>query len=147
MTSAALVAVQAILHADFGGRVSEMRAYWQKYKGMKLEDRWYAILADDTAGAGRWREAAANISQPESTTTFSGTGWRVERAAPTNAPVRLRGEPLRGKTNPSVSELLARRAVEVPASTPAPMTSGPGAALASAWRPGIRGRRCRWPEV
>jgi len=138
VTSAALVAVQAILHADFGGRVSEMRAYWQKYKGMKLEDRWYAILADDTAGAGRWREAAANIGQPESTTTYSGTGWRVDRAAPTNAPVRLRGEPLRGKTNPSVSELLARRAVEVPASNPGAYDLGAGCSLGlslAAWDP------------
>jgi hypothetical protein len=35
---------------------------------------------------------------------------------PTNAPVRLDGEILRAKTNPSVSELMARRALEVPPS-------------------------------
>jgi hypothetical protein len=117
-TSAAGVAVQAILHADFGRNISEIRAYWNKYKGLKLEDRWYAILQDDSAGMGRWLEAAGNITQPDNVTTFPGTGFSQERPAPTNAPVRLRGEVLRSKSNPSVTALLARRALEISPSDP-----------------------------
>jgi hypothetical protein len=114
VASAARVAVQAVLHASFGGGVAEMRAYWSKYKGWKLEERWYVILKDDSAGMGRWLEAAGNIAQPVNVTTYPGTGVSEGRRAPTNAPIRLRGEPLRGMTTPSVGELLARRAVEIP---------------------------------
>ena len=53
VTSAARVAVEAILHASFGRGTAEMRAYRSKYKGLRLEDRWYAILQDDAAGMGR----------------------------------------------------------------------------------------------
>lgn len=117
VASAARVALQAILYASFGGGASEMRAYWSKYKGLKLEDRWYATLQDDGAGMGRWVEAAGNIAQPVNQTTYPGTGFSEERPVPTNAPVRMRGEPLRSKTNPSVTELLARRATEIPAAS------------------------------
>ena len=138
VTSAASVALRAILHANFGGGVPEMRAYWNKYKGLKLEDRWYAILNDDAAGVGRWKEAAANITQPENLTTYPGTGFREERTAPTNVPVRLRGEQLRGKSNPSVAELLARRAIEIPAANPGAYDLSVGCELGlrlAAWDP------------
>ena len=138
VASAARVALQAILHADFGGGASEMRAYWNKYKGLRLEDRWYAVLHDDTAGMGRWVEAAGNITQGENVTTYPGTGLTVTAPAPTNAPIRLRGEPLRGKTNPSVTELLARRAIEIPASNPGAYDLSAGCELGlrlAAWDP------------
>jgi hypothetical protein len=138
VASAARAALQAILHASFGGGAPEMRAYWMKYKGLKLEDRWYAILKDDSAGVGRWREAAANITQQQNVTTYPGTGWSEERRVPTNAPVRMRGEPLRGKSNPSVAELLARRAVEVPASNPGAYDLAAGCEIGlwlAAWDP------------
>jgi hypothetical protein len=75
-------------------------------------------LLDDSAGMGRWQEAANNITQPENIRTFPGTGFSEERPAPSNAPVRLRGEVLRGKANPSVTELMARRALEISAMNP-----------------------------
>ena len=112
VSSAAMVALQDILHAGFGS-AAEIRAYWNQNKGMKLEDRWYAILKDDSAG-DRWLEAAGNITQPENVTTTAG-GWTATRQVPTNTPIPLRGEVLRSKTNPSVTELMARRALEVPA--------------------------------
>ena len=111
VSSAASVALQSILQAGFSS-VSEMRAYWSKYKNLKLEDRWYALLNDDSA-RDRWQEAASRIVQPENVTTFPG-GFSMERPAPTNTAIRLRGERLRERTSPSVSELLARRALEVP---------------------------------
>ncbi len=113
---AARVAVLSILQAGFGDGTAEIRAYWNKYKGMNLDERCYAILQDDSA-RNRWPEAAAHITQPENVTTFPG-GFSMARPASTNAPVRLRGENLRNKSNPSVSELMARRALEVPESDP-----------------------------
>ena len=110
---AAKVALLSILHAGFNDDAPEIRAYWNKYKDLKLEDRWYAILDDDSAAA-RWGEAAANIVQPENVRRYPG-GLSISKPAPTNAPVRMDGETLRAKTNPSVAELMARRALEVPA--------------------------------
>lgn len=111
VTNAAWVALQSILQAGFAN-AAEMREYWGKYKHMKLADRWYAILADDTA-RNRWQEAAANLVQPENVNRFPG-GYRVEILVPTNADAKLRGASLRGKRDPSVTELLARHALEVP---------------------------------
>ena len=113
---AARVALLSILQAGFGDGTVEIRAYWNKYKGMKLEDRWYAILEDDAA-RNRWLEAAANITQPENVRRYPG-GFSMGKPAPTNAPARMNGEILRPKSNPSVSELMARRALEVPADNP-----------------------------
>jgi hypothetical protein len=110
---AAKAALLSILRAGFNDDAPEIRAYWDKYKDLKLEDRWYAMLDDDSANA-RWGEAAANIVQPENVRRFSG-GLSISNPAPTNVPVRMDGETLRAKTNPSVAELLARRALEVPA--------------------------------
>lgn len=109
--SAADVALKSILQAEFSS-AAEMRAYWNKYKSLKLEDRWYAILNDDRARS-RWPEAAANIVQPANITRFPG-GFSTETPLPTNAPVLLRGECLRGKSDPSVTELLTRHALEMP---------------------------------
>ncbi|MEI8291601.1 MAG: hypothetical protein WCH99_19205 [Verrucomicrobiota bacterium] len=111
VTNAAWVALQTILQADFAN-ATEMRVYWDKYKHLKLEERWFAILADDTA-RNRWQEAAADIVQPENLTRFPG-GYSMEKPVVTNAVVKLRGECLRSKKTPSVSELLARNALEVP---------------------------------
>ena len=116
VSDAAMVAVKSILQAGFSDGTAEIRVYWDKYKGMKLEDRWYAILNDDTAG-GRWGEAASDITQPENVATFP-RGFSIIKPAPTNAPVRMRGEILRTKSNPSVAELMARRALDVPANNP-----------------------------
>lgn len=113
---AAKVALLSILRAGFNDDAPEIRAYWDKYKNLKLEDRWYAILNDDSASA-RWGEAAANIVQPENVRRFPG-GWSLEKAVPTNTPIRMNGEILRAKSNPSVSDLMARRALEVPTNTP-----------------------------
>ena len=109
--SAADVALKSILQAGFSN-AAEMRAYWNQYKSLKIEDRWYAILNDDNA-RNRWQEAAANIVRPDNVTRFPG-GFSMEKPLPTNAPVRLRGEVLRSKTNPSITEILARHALEVP---------------------------------
>ena len=75
---------------------TKIRAYWRKFRDVPLEERWYQTLTNDNAGTEAWREAAGRITEP----LRSGPG--------TNAS-RMRGEALRAKTNPSVSELLDRR--------------------------------------
>jgi len=104
------------LQAGFGGGVQEMRAYWNKYKGLNLNERCYLILKDDAAGS-RWLEAASHLTQPENVTTFRG-GFNERKPEPAPAPVRLRGEDIRNKTNPSVAGLMARRALEIPSANP-----------------------------
>jgi hypothetical protein len=116
VSSAALAALQTILQASFQGGAPEIRAYWNKYKGLNLDERCYTILSDDSA-ASRWLEAAAHITQPENVTAFPG-GFSMTKPASTNEPVRLRGEILRAKSNPSVAGLMARRATEIPANNP-----------------------------
>ena len=138
VTSAARVAVLAILHANFGRGTAEIRAYWSKYKGLKLEDRWYATLPGDAAGMGRWVEAAGNITQPVNVTTYPGMGVTLTAPASTNAPVRMLGESLRARMNPSVTALLARRATEIPPSGPGTYGLSAGCELGlrlAAWDP------------
>jgi hypothetical protein len=42
----------------------------------------------------------------------------MNKPEPANAPIRMRGEALRTKSSPTISELMARRALEVPAEDP-----------------------------
>ena len=94
-------ALQQILHASFNGNIPVLRAYWNQYKGLKLEDRWYAILQDDAARS-HWVEAADCIVQPANDSADH---------------TCFRGETLRGKTSPTVTELLGRDALAVPTDT------------------------------
>lgn len=110
--SAAQAALQAILQASFFGSAAEMRAYWSQYKSLKLADRWYEILKDETA-TNRWLETAANLVRPENVPPFPG-GYLVTPPPLSNAPVKLHGEILRAKFNPTVTELLTRHVLEVP---------------------------------
>ncbi|MEO6052572.1 MAG: hypothetical protein ABIP97_01025, partial [Chthoniobacterales bacterium] len=89
-----------------------IRAYWGKYKNQPIENRWYEILNDDTSSPRQWLEAAANIVQStdlkeEYATTFgiyiSSTSSKPDVIPP------MKGESLRAKTNPSVSELFVKR--------------------------------------
>jgi hypothetical protein len=112
VSSAANNALLAILQANFGS-AAEMRAYWKKYGSLRLQDRWYEILKDESAGMGRWLEAAALIVQPTNQWSLPRMGYSTEHPVTTNTPVPLRGEVLRGRTRPSVAELFARRALEI----------------------------------
>src|SRR5262249_9506669 len=69
---AALGALGAILHVERpragGGSVSDravasgqLRAYWAANRALPFEDRWYRVLADDSASADDWQRAAANL--------------------------------------------------------------------------------------
>lgn len=88
---------------------ARVRLYLKQYGGNPREESWYRTLADDGATLGQWRQAAAWIATPYRTPT--GNGWvqsfvpfrrRGEKVVP-------RGEALRQKADPSVSQLLVRR--------------------------------------
>jgi hypothetical protein len=108
---AAKIALLSILRANFNDD-AKIHAYWDKYKGLSLEDTWYAILNDDSAFT-RWDEAAANIVQSENIQKFPG-GFSISKFLLNSVRIRMDGEILRAKSNPSVSELMTRRALEVP---------------------------------
>ncbi len=98
---AALAALTGILQTpyEYGGReqvAGSLRAYWNKFKNLPLEERWFLVLADDKGSPAQWRQAAENIARP------------AEAPAPGKKGV-LRGEALRKKKGPSVTELLVRR--------------------------------------
>jgi hypothetical protein len=88
-----------------------IRAYWQQFKDVPPEERWYQLLKNDQA-AEQWLQAAGNIVQPVddfSTPSSQFGGWvTVPRRKPGEVP-KLRGEALRKKTEPSVSTLLVKR--------------------------------------
>jgi hypothetical protein len=99
------------------GRVSRkelaglMRDYWTRNRALPLAERWYRTLRDDAAGYARWSEAAASIVQP-SNQVGPAAVWAVARARrPGAAP--MKGEELRSRRDPSVSDLLARRVLQI----------------------------------
>jgi len=118
-TNAFNAPAQYEIPSDSEGRrqfAARIRAYLGKYGRGTNEERWYSILEDDAAGTEAWTQAAANIvsandyggTPPPS--AFNNAPAPAERAAKN---LTLRGEPLRGKTSPTVSQLLARRMLEL----------------------------------
>lgn len=135
VSEAAYVALSGILQTSFFGTgatgddltahgaagrkavAGSIRAYWNKYKGLPLDERWFQILANDSAGAEQWLQAMSNITRPVdvsvSPSSMFGTGWvTVPNRKPGEKPP-MRGEKLRSKQNPSVIDLTARRIEQI----------------------------------
>jgi hypothetical protein len=125
---AAYVALSGILDASFFGpgstgddlsahglegrkRVAaEVRTYWERWRGTSREERWFRVLASDDLPAERWLEAAANIARPDNVTVVPGSMFGSETmTSSTGTPPKARGEALRARTSPTVTELMARR--------------------------------------
>jgi hypothetical protein len=86
----------------------KFREHLKRFKDVPFHGRWFAALADDQASGKQWLDAAEKVVQPVDVEV--GNGWvDTPDRKPGEVP-RLRGEPLRTKTNPSVTDLLARRA-------------------------------------
>ena len=95
-----------------------IRQYLEKYGTKPVEERWYGVLNDDRASEEEWVQAAANIVYPSGTEGLP-PSWAFT-TAPTPAMralkgILLRGEPLRSKTAPTVSELFVKRMRELAA--------------------------------
>jgi len=92
----------------------QIRRHFERYRNMSFEDKWYHILQNDDEPVELQLQAAANICRKSNVKEIphSGGGLTVTVTDPNAASVQLTGEALRSKSNPSVSELLNRRAVE-----------------------------------
>lgn len=90
---------------------TDVRAYWNANRDLPLEERWLRTLADCSATQDEWLEAANNILRTDERPfnldgAFPG-GRTGILMAPKTSP--FRGEPLRKKSAPSVSDLLTLR--------------------------------------
>lgn len=81
-----------------------MRQFWQRTRSVPLVERWYRTLLDDSAGPGRWLEAAGEIVQPD---VPAGERQRKMGTRP------MKGDPLLAGRDPSVSALLLRRTRDI----------------------------------
>jgi hypothetical protein len=117
VAGAAFAALVDILHTskfsaapddmyDRAKAAAALQAYWDRYKGLPLTERWYRMLADDTAGQAQWLEAAKEIVRPQGERVRG--GW-IEAAPRTTGTPLLSGEALRHGHTPSVAALMARR--------------------------------------
>lgn len=88
--------------------VAQIRDYWRKNRGLPQPERWYRTLADDGAPPTQWMEAAEKIFQP--TNISDGDQWVSIRPIKRGEKAKRRGEVLRAKSNPSIAQLLEKRA-------------------------------------
>ena len=86
---------------------AQIRAYWAKMGKLPPAERFYLTLKDDQAGKDQWLQAAANIVQPADVESHG--GWTTVPNRKAGQKVALRGESLRDRRTPSVSQLLAKR--------------------------------------
>ncbi len=100
-----------------GGRkklAAAMRVFWEKNRAVPLVERWYRALRDDSASADRWVEAAAGLAQPANgSRPLSSRRFSVPKAKKAGEVEALKGDPLRSRRDPSVSDLMARRVMEI----------------------------------
>lgn len=119
---AAMYALQSLLEADFfelastGDSLSSrdpeyrkklaavIRADWEKYGRATGPARAFRMLQDDTAGIDAWMQAGNSLLHK--------TEYDEESGDPIPPKGPLPGEPLREKREPSVSDLLEKRAAE-----------------------------------
>ncbi len=102
---------------DLAGRkkiAQTLRAFWEKNRAISVTERWYRTLRDDSAGRDEWFQAAVGIVQarddpglPQVYGTFVHPSQLPQPGRP------MKGEELRSRRDPSVSELVARRILEV----------------------------------
>lgn len=132
VASAAKTALQEILQTQFQD-ATEARAFWNQYKGLSQEERWYQVLREEgigqeqpvqvmaaggqphtekmlVFGRGQWMEAARMIVQPNNIVGVPGSGFYSSKTLQSGENVKLRGEALRSKHDPSVTELLVKQA-------------------------------------
>lgn len=117
VSGAAYAALVDILHTSefsaspptWEGRAetaAAIQAYWDKYHGFSVAERWYRTLADDKAAPKQWLDTAHEIIRPGNEELQG--GWVVTTPHP-GATVLPHGESLRRGHTPSVSALMARR--------------------------------------
>lgn len=120
-----------------------MRAFWEKNRAVSLVERWYRDLRDDRAGADRWKEAIGGLTSVTETTWVSGFGQViVTRPSKPGEKPPMKGESLRSRRDPSVTELIGRRIAEMTQGRP---STYPDYGLISAC--GLAVSFARWDEA
>ncbi len=84
-----------------------LRKYWRENGGITPAERWVKTLIDDNAGAKQWLDAATRLTDPEGMIRQGSL-----RTGSLGQAGRMRGESLRDRTGPSVSDLMAMRVVD-----------------------------------
>jgi hypothetical protein len=116
-----------------------LRTYWEKNHALSLNERCYRDLRDDSAGRDPWAWVGAagglvalkdERALPYVYSNYEYTTHRVRLGRP------LGGEEMRSRRDPSVSELMARRALEIARSDP--RTTVPNTVLTTACALAIR---------
>jgi hypothetical protein len=92
---------------------AQIRIYWAKMGARSPVERFYATLKDNQAGTDQWLQAAANIVQPADVEIRG--GWTTVPNRKPGQKIYLRGESLRDRRTPSVSQLLAQRSDQIAA--------------------------------
>ncbi len=87
---------------------AEIRDFWEKNRGLGPVERLFRTLADAAATHDQWLDAAGALLQPGDVSGGGGVSMIPYRPGGKVPPPR--GQPLRQRANPSVTELMARRA-------------------------------------
>jgi len=90
--------------------VAQLRTWWDQNKSLSGPERWMAVLQDDNANYQRWEEAAGRLTEDVS---IQHLGQGAYMGKPGDPPKQMKGEPARDKTNPSVTDLLSKRAIQL----------------------------------
>lgn len=105
--------LQIVQVDSFGPRqhpvqMEDLRKFWAQNKRLTPPQRWMRILADDSMGSTAWEAAANRIVAPTSVTIV---GPVTIGSATKDAP--MKGEPLRKMRDPSVTDLMVKRAKQL----------------------------------
>jgi len=97
---------------------AELRSWWfqssRTGSSSALVERNFAMLADDQASPEQWRRAASYLTtRSDLEPQLYGNSASASACEPGKPEPPLRGESLRGRANPSLIELLSRRANEL----------------------------------
>lgn len=110
VSAAAQAALDEILNVRFDTTL-EYRAYWEKYQAMEPAERWYQTLKDDQAGRKQWMQAAENFLQrTDGKVTYH---WKCTPLPDATNKFRYIAFDFHAKKDPSVSELMSQRALEI----------------------------------
>ncbi len=116
-----------------------IRKAWEKTRSVPLVERWYRTLLDDSAPPGRWADVYAMIALPE-------TKWGWPSSRTVGLPPK--GEALRARRDPSVADLMVRRARQLMVQPFAgPLNQGFSGALRDRVLPRRLGREGRAPAA
>ncbi len=101
--------------SDYHKRLAQqIRKHYNRYKNMSIVDKWYNILKNDDESAPAQLQAAAGICRKSNVKVIPNSGafssYSIDK--PGTGKIGMKGEVLRAKKNPSVSDLLNLRAVE-----------------------------------